>query len=115
MFFHRRATIALVLLLSPAFAKAELTAKPNAYTESDRLREQLEWNQKTIVEAYQQIGNKNPAWDTEAIKFLDAAAQHFGRSGFGPLLEGEAPKDELLITLGEAAVKKGCDDPMVLY
>src|SRR3954462_15683291 len=97
-----RGIVALLLLLTPTFALAELAAKPNAYTEADRLREQLEWNQKTIAEPYKQIGNKNPAWDGEAIKFLEAAAQYFGRSGFGPLLEGESPKDELLLQLGEA-------------
>ena len=113
--FFRSCFALLLVLVCANFAFADLTAKPNAYTEHDRLREQLEWNRKTIVDAYNQVGNKNPAWDADANKFLDTAAQYFSTSGFGPILRSDPPKLPQLIELAEAAIKKGCDDPLVFY
>jgi len=105
----------IVLLFAPALARAELAAKPNAYTEKDRHRECLEFNLKTLVDTYKSIGNKNSTWDEQAIKFLQTAAQHFADVGFSDMYLEKSPTWPQLIELGEAAVKKGCDDPMVLY
>src|SRR5215212_4231368 len=97
-----------IVLLACRFSAADVSAKANAYTEHDRFREQMERNRKTILEAYREVGNKNAAWDAEAIKFLEAAVQYFGGSGFGPLVSANPPKREALIELAEPAIKKGC-------
>jgi tetratricopeptide (TPR) repeat protein len=111
-----QALVALtVILFAQATAAADLAAKPNAYTERDRHRETLEFHRKTLVDAYQQVGNKNPAWDEQAIKFLDSVAIAFSNFGFGAQHQGEARKLEDLIEQGKAVARLGCDDPMVLY
>jgi len=57
----RRSCFALIVLLfAPPLVRADLTAKPNAYTEKDRHRECLEFNLKTLVDSYKSIGNKIP-------------------------------------------------------
>src|SRR4051794_32616402 len=78
----RRSCFALIVLLAaPVLVRADLTPKPNAYTEKDRHRECVEFNLKTLVDSYKSIGNKNAPWDSEAIKFLESASQHFADVG----------------------------------
>src|ERR1041385_3773774 len=108
-----RLSLALMLaLLAPQVGFADLTAKPNAYTENDRYKESLEFNQKTLVDSYKTIGNKNPAWDAEAIKFLELSSLHFASAGSGAFNHEKPPAWEQLIAAGELAVKKGCEDPI---
>ncbi len=111
-----RVILALMLaLVGRGVAVADLVAKPDAYTEKDRLREKVEYNRKTLVDAYKEVGKKNPAWDGEAIKFLDAAARHFGSASFGALHAEKSPTRAELVEMGKAVAQSGCDDPLVLY
>ena len=106
--------LAVALLLCPV-ALADLTAKPDAYTEADRHRETLEFNRKTLVDAYKEVGKKDPAWDEAAIKLLNACAVGFSSWSFDPLHRGEPPKLNDLIEQAKNVAKLGCDDPLVLY
>jgi len=102
-------------LCSPARAGADLTAKPNAYTEKDRHRECLEFNLKTLVDSYKSIGNKNPAWMPKPSSSSNPLPSIFADVGFSDMYYDKSPTWPELIELAEAAVKKGCDDPIVLY
>ena len=77
---------------------------PDAHTQRDVDKQRLQWNLATVVEAYKQIGLRNPAWDDAAIKLLDAWARAFQV----PLTPAR------MVDAGQAAVKLGCNDPMVL-
>src|SRR4051794_38111280 len=105
-----RLAFALPLILLAPRAFTDLTAKPNAYTEQDHFRESLEFNLKTLVDAYKTIGKNNPAWDQEAVRFLDASAKHFAAVNSQAVHRPPGPFLPELIKLAEAAVKKGCDD-----
>jgi hypothetical protein len=42
-----------------------------------RRHDLLAWNRRTLQEAYDQVGKKNPRWDEPARKTLDLAARMF--------------------------------------
>ena len=58
---------------------------PKAYTEHDYRQQLLEFNHRTIVDAYQQVGHHDPKWDDAAKKFLEAMAVE--------LSDGDAERD----------------------
>ncbi|MGH7951448.1 MAG: hypothetical protein ACREFE_05960, partial [Limisphaerales bacterium] len=69
----------------------------------------LDWNLKTTVTAYLQTGNTDPSWDEAATNALI----EFARSRSGLVLD-----DDWAENIREdcnAAVKAGCDDPLVRY
>ncbi|MFB3880523.1 MAG: hypothetical protein ACE149_04630 [Armatimonadota bacterium] len=61
-----------------------------------------------LEDSYQQIGRRSPAWDDQAVAYLQA----YGKSW---VEAPDAPSDEELRAQGEAVVRAGCDDPMVLF
>ncbi|CAN5833264.1 hypothetical protein BH23PLA1_BH23PLA1_11980 [soil metagenome] len=77
---------------------------PKLVLQRDRAR--LDWNLQTIKGAYDRAGKKDPRWDDEALKTLEAAARHFSREDVSP---------EEVFEQAERALAAGCDDPMVLY
>jgi hypothetical protein len=68
----------------------------------------LAWNRKTLVEAYQTVGNQNSAWDDAAEKLLEAFA--LTRSG-----RVDDDVNNAARKAAAAAASAGCDDPMVEY
>src|SRR5690349_1020259 len=40
-----------------------------------RHRDELEWNRRTLVGAYDRVGKKNPRWDADARAALEALAR----------------------------------------
>lgn len=70
----------------------------------------LDWNLKTLVDAYQKIGNTDSKWDGPATNAL----AEFARSRTG-LFESDEDWGEIIRTNCEAAVEAGCDDPMIRY
>ena len=70
----------------------------------------LDWNLKTSVEAYEMFGNTNSAWDEPAKRALKEFAQHTITSK--PL---DPQSEQIIATNSAAAVKSGCNDPMVRY
>jgi hypothetical protein len=68
--------------------------------------DRLKWNQSTLVDYYNEHGQKNAAWDADAKSALSVYAQV--RTGsIGGLPE--------LTSAASAAVSAGCTDPMVEY
>ena len=70
----------------------------------------LDWNLKTTVGAYEEVGNNSPAWDEAATNALAEFAKSRSQSF-------AADEDWMTIirTNCEAAVAAGCDDPMIRY
>jgi hypothetical protein len=70
----------------------------------------LDWNLKTTVGAYEAVGNTNSAWDEPAKRALKEFAQH--TITFNPL---DPQSEQIIATNSAAAIKSGCNDPMVRY
>lgn len=70
----------------------------------------LDWNLKTTVGAYEEVGNTSPAWDEAATNALAEFAKSRSQSF-------AADEDWMTIirTNCIAAVQSGCDDPMIRY
>ena len=70
----------------------------------------LKWVLKNLVEAYKQVGHKDPGWDDLALESLRAYAVWRNKSA-------DRKGDELFIAAnsGQKAMSKGCQDPMVMY
>lgn len=69
----------------------------------------LPWNRKTLVEAYNKVGKKDPRWDKPAREALEAAARYFTPH------VNQSVKVEEIYTPAKKAVDAGCDDPLILY
>ena len=74
-----------------------------------RSRERLAWNRRTVGEAYDRVGKKDPRWDEPAREALDVAARMFAQQGDPPVMLADVQKP------AKRAVEAGCDDPMILY
>jgi Domain of unknown function (DUF4034) len=70
----------------------------------------LDWNLKTTLEAYNQVGSTDPGWND----FARTALTEFARSRAGAVEPGENAYI-IISTNCIAAVNAGCDDPMVRY
>src|SRR5438094_10064488 len=75
--FCRRAFVIVALLPRPSISPAALPGgeDPKAYTEHDYRRQLLEFNTRTIVGAYKDVGKRDRKWDDSAIRLLEAMAQ----------------------------------------
>lgn len=101
---------------APGAEDAPPPPKRRPSTGHDAFAAALAHNRRTLVDVYQRIGKKNPAWDQPAVRFLDAMAQYYSRGGLHEFYWPEGtPSAADALALGEAAVKAGCDDPLVLY
>lgn len=74
---------------------------PEAKTRRDLKKVQERWARKCYAGAYEEFGNRDPKWDAQAIKFLEAAVAV-------PI----GSRDEL-IKAGDELLDLGCDDPLV--
>lgn len=70
----------------------------------------LDWNLKTLVDAYKTKGNTDPAWDEPAILALTEFARVRAKS-----LEPGEPWGEIIATNCAEAGRYHCDDPMIAY
>lgn len=66
------------------------------------------WNRKTSIEAYKQVGLKNPKWDEPAVQAITLVAQIWDKVG-------TPGSDRKAYDLCMLAINSGCDDPLVLY
>jgi hypothetical protein len=109
----------LAVVLSPVTAPAAIPAAddPKAYSGHDWLRGLLDFNKRTLADAYRAVGAKDPKWDGPTLKFLDAMAYYFTYTSAGrPYREGvDVPTAEQCKALGQAAADAGCPDPLVMY
>ena len=69
--------------------------------------DRLEWNHRTLVDAYNEVGERNPLWDQSARDALNAFAQV--RCGTDTNAAGRL-KSSL-----ERAREAGCADPLIRY
>src|SRR5262245_7795334 len=87
----------------PAF---KVKAKRNA---AARLKEaDAAWTRKTTVDAYNQVGRKDPKWDAKAVEALTIISRIWSNTA-------TAGQDRQAYNLSVAAASAGCDDPLVLY
>ena len=66
------------------------------------------FNRRTMVDAYKEVGDRNPKWDEQAIEFLDEVAKYFSGVEQGPC-EKQVRQD------GQSVMELGCTDPLVKY
>jgi hypothetical protein len=98
-----------------AAARAAHDVKPSEPIPQDaaaiekRRHDLLAWNHRTLKDAYECVGKKDPRWDKPARETLDLAARMFS---------GEVDPQVTFTDVhsaAKAAVDAGCVDPMVFY
>ena len=90
----------------PAAPKSSRTTKLSLSARAARLR----WNMATLTENYLQKGHHDAAWDEDATNALSVFAQIRADSA-----SVEEVQYSFLATSCEQAVRRGCEDPMILY
>jgi tetratricopeptide (TPR) repeat protein len=74
-----------------------------------RIADSLAWNRRTLVEAYDKVGKKDPRWDKPAREALEAAARYLTPH------TDQSTKVEEIYEPAKRAIDGGCDDPLILY
>jgi hypothetical protein len=107
-------TLAVCFVLFSGLAckkSGALVAQAQPAQSPEALKQQrLEWNLKTLVAAYQTANHTNARWDASATLALTEFAHARARA----LATNEAWA-EIIATNAAAAVRAGCDDPLVNY
>ena len=98
---------AAIGLIFVACNKTDATKKPAP--EAAPLT-RLEWNLKTLVDAYQKAGHTNPKWDEPAKRALTEFARTRSQG-----TESNEAWGWIISTNCIAATDAGCDDPMIRY
>jgi hypothetical protein len=71
--------------------------------------EEYELHRKTLRLPYEQIGNRNPAWDEPARETLDRLAQFLAHT-VKPMMSHQDVYES-----AKKAIDAGCNDPLILY
>lgn len=100
---------AAVLLVPLASLGAEPPIPQNPERQEQQFRALVEWNRRSLGEAYEKVGRKDPRWDEPARAALEAAARFFGHA-----VDPCTPEEEVY-ALAQKALDAGCDDPMIRY
>jgi hypothetical protein len=104
------------MTVTPAIGVIPGADDPKGLTQHDFVKAKLERNLRTMVEAYKQVGRRDPKWDESAIKFLDGMAKYFANANEDRIYQlPDVPRDVDLCHLGRTALQAGCDDPLVVY
>jgi len=102
----------LIPLCVRSVASAEnqhrIPAADTAQTERDVTRARHEFLLRNGPEAYRKVGMRGPSWDEDAIRMLAT----FAEWRTDPRLP--APTS-MFLSLGQTLMKRGCNDPLVLY
>ena len=91
---------------------------PAGFTRHDYLKAVLEFNRRTLSDAYKRAGKHDPKWDEPAAEFFDKMALRMALGGadyFYTLPGAETVTTERMLPLAEQLHSAGCDDPMFLY
>src|SRR5262245_35481867 len=74
--------IALLALFCASVGHAAIPGadNPKAFTEHDYRAQLLEFNRRTTVQVYQQVGKHDPKWDAKVVEFLDGVACHMSNA-----------------------------------
>ena len=86
----------------------------DAVTARDAAKYVFDYNLRTLVDAYKEVGSRKDAWDDAAIEWLTEVARHFAAAKGYKSPEGYKSQEELIV-LAEPLVENDCDDPMVQY
>lgn len=107
----------LCLFLAASNSRAAIpgAGDAKAYTYHDYFRGAVEFNKRSLTGAYQTVGKKDPKWDAQATKLLDAMAVFFAYGSEGPVYQDATYNAAAELALANAAMDAGCDDPLVLY
>ena len=97
----------LFLAVPAATLSAEIPQDPER--QEQRRRDMLAWNRRTLGDAYEKVGKKDPRWDDRARKTLDLAARVFSN-----VLEPDTDWVHVH-NAADQAILFGCDDPLILY
>ncbi len=76
--------------------------------QAQRYSDRRAWERKTLLEAYDKFGKKDPRWDRDARSALEVAVQAYSRDK-SPLSTWRELKDGC-----RRAMSAGCDDPLIL-
>ncbi len=80
-----------------------------AYTQKQFDEAFDKFQQRTMEEAYQTAGKRNPSWDEAALKFIKDCRLYLAYDHFS------AENQDKLVNAGEKLLAMGCDDPLVVY
>ncbi|MCU1246751.1 MAG: hypothetical protein JWN02_2661, partial [Acidobacteria bacterium] len=114
----------LFAVLGPLFVSVAMAAPPAEsvlstelappYPDSKvierRIAREVAWYRRNTLEAYEKVGNHDPAWDAPAREALSAAVQLWSDDPQRPGNEAEHGWQA-----AKRAVAAGCTDPLVLY
>jgi hypothetical protein len=64
------------------------------------------WYQNHVVEAYQKLGRRSPAWDDTVVQMLNMTSS---------LIDVDFTVAQTQVGLANKAIDAGCDDPLVLF
>jgi len=100
--------IPLLVLSNTACDKSSNTpGKPaKAGLSTKAVQKTLDWNMKTLVNAYEKAGHTNPKWDSYAKRCL----AEFARSRMEKSTNFAEIQNNVIL-----AIQAGCDDPMIKY
>lgn len=74
-----------------------------------RIDRMVQFNRRTMADAYEKVGKKNPKWDKHARDAMELATQNFSNQD----TPHAQPKDIREAT--QKALSAGCNDPMIIY
>src|SRR5579883_658361 len=100
----------LAVAASPAVAAEENPPIPqDEQWQKKHVAESLAWNRRTLGQAYDKVGKKDPRWDKPAREALEAAARFFSNQ-----VDPRTTVEDIYAP-AKRAVDAGCDDPLILY
>lgn len=111
-FQHQRVRFQQARVLAAALAdktEADPPIPQDAAAIEKHRHDLFAWNRRTLQEAYDRVGKKDPRWDAAARKALDLAARMFSRE-----VDPQVTSEDVY-TAARAAVDAGCDDSMLAY
>ena len=80
----------------------------NPAKQEQSIRDRQAWAHKTLVEAYDKVGKKDPKWDEKARQGLEVVAEMEAESRQPFLRQWDATSH------CRQAIERGCDDPLIL-
>jgi hypothetical protein len=109
--------IAVVMGLAGGISRADIPGadNPKAFTEHQYRAQLAQFNHRTLVEVYKQVGHHDPRWDKPAIALLERMSLYFSQGNADAVYRDvPLPKAAEMEALGQQALAAGCDDPLVL-
>ena len=97
--------VTAVLVAGPARAQQPAGGHPLAVPRDRRAA----YFRRTLVDAYETVGSRNPRWDADARTVMRLAVDRWAR------WEVNRDRDWRIMAASDRAIAAGCDDPVVLY